>query len=94
MINKNSNIQDLLNDPRVRGLKPITFKAFLILLEKADYENKIHDFSLRKQASEWSEKFQDTNLTANKNMVNSIIKELVKANLIKMNKNSKVVEIL
>lgn len=84
MITKDSTINELLQDERIKKLKPIEFKAFIILLEKSDSNQQIKNFSLRNQAEEWANLESTIKLTSNKNMVNSIINELKKVGLIKL----------
>lgn len=93
MIDLNSSLIDFINNPLFYGLKPHTRIALLFLLTKVDENRKIKKFSIRKQAKEWEE-LSHWSLTSNKDTVSAIIKELVKAKIIKVNFNSKVLEIL
>lgn len=87
-----TSIEELMKDPKVRGLKPHTLKAYVFFINKANGE-VISKFSIRKQALEW-ESLPELKLTANKNTVSELIKELEEANLIRVDFERKTLTIL
>lgn len=87
-----STLDDIFKDQKIMNLKPHTLKAYLYFIYKANGK-VIPKFSIRKQAEEWGLS-PELQLTDNKNTVSNVIKELVSANLIKVDFDSKTLEIL
>lgn len=86
-------IEELLKNPKIRGLSPSSFKAYLILLEKAGDSKTILKFSIRGQAKEWGED-KNLNLISSKNTMKVVLDELENAKLIKLNTKDKTLKIL
>lgn len=78
------NIEELLENPRIAQLSPISFKAYLYLKQKAGESKIINNFSIRGQAKEWKNDL-NMNLTNNKITMKKILNELESFFLIKHN---------
>lgn len=90
---KNITINELLRDPRIRGLKPSTFKAYCVLLEKAGEEKVIKKFSIRGQAKEWALD-KNLDLVTSKDTVKTILNELEASKLIRVDLDKKELRLL
>ncbi len=86
-------IQELLKNPKVRGLSPSSFKAYLILVEKAGDSKVIEKFSIRGQAKEWGDD-KNLNLISSKNTMKVVLDELELSKLIKLDTEKKTLKIL
>jgi hypothetical protein len=92
-MSKKITVKDLLADLRIKGLKPSSFKAYCVLLEKAGDEKLISKFSIRGQAKEWMMD-KNLNLVSSKDTVKTILDELEKVKLIKLDLEKKELKIL
>lgn len=86
-------IEELLKNPKIRGLSPSSFKAYLILLEKAGESKTISKFSIRGQAKEWGED-KNLNLISSKNTMKVVLEELEDAKLIKLDTEKRTLKLL
>jgi len=87
------NIKELLSNPKIRGLSPSSFKAYLVLIEKAGPSKIISNFTIRGQAKEWGED-KNLNLISSKNTMKVVLDELEHNRLIKLNLEGKELRIL
>lgn len=88
MITTNTSITELMQDQRIKELKPLTFKGYIHLLNDMDQNRLINNFSLRSKVTDWAKK----EFPVNKNNLSEIIKELEEVKLIRV-KNKKTIEI-
>ena len=69
------DIKTLLSNPRIRKLKPSSFMAYCVLMEKAGESKQISKFSIRGLAREWEED-NNLGLIKNKDTVKVVLTEL------------------
>lgn len=85
-------IEELLKNSKIRGLSPSSFKAYLILMEKAGETKSISNFSIRGQAKEWGDD-KNLNLISSKNTMKVILEELETAKLVKLDLDKRILKI-
>lgn len=86
-------IQTLLSNAKVRKLKPSSFMAYCVLIEKSGDSKILTKFSIRGLAREWEED-KNLGLVKNKDTVKSILTELEDAKLINVDLEKKTLRIL
>lgn len=90
---KTIELTELLNNHKIRQLSPSSFKAYLLLIEKAGESKVIHKFSIRGQVKEWSED-KNLNLFSSKNTMKTVLNELKNSQLIKLDLKKRNLKIL
>lgn len=86
-------LSQLLENNKVRQLKPSAFMVLCLLIQKAGLSREIKKFSIRGLAKEWEE---DKNLgvVTNKDTIRMILNELDESKLIKLDLENKKLKVL